>query len=88
MHIHVRNNKLMTQAKCLTSGERSSANPHGRAPLSDSYLKELVATFPQNLALHTLSIDGTLATLKLAVFCKRSDIALGSGALVYGRIGV
>ena len=30
--------------------------------LSDSYLKELVATFPQDVTVYTLSIDGRLAT--------------------------
>jgi predicted N-acyltransferase len=30
--------------------------------LSDSYLKELVATFPQDVTVYTVSIDGRLAT--------------------------
>jgi len=30
--------------------------------LSDSYLKELVATFPQHITVYNLTIDGTLAT--------------------------
>jgi len=30
--------------------------------ISDSYLKELVATFPQHIAVYNVSIDGRLAT--------------------------
>jgi len=56
--------------------------------LSDSYLKELVATFPQDVALCTLSIDGGLAAAQACCVLQRSDIALGSGALVYATIWV
>jgi hypothetical protein len=38
--------------------------------LSDSYLKELVATFPEDVTVYTLSIDGRLATAAACVLQK------------------
>jgi hypothetical protein len=54
--------------------------------LSDRYLKELVAAFPQDVTVDNLTIEGKLATAIACCAMQKEHMAFGSAWLMYARI--